>query len=93
MRKGQEDSREDCAIIPHHISWNIKWLAQFLGVSPQHGKAGEGGKLPLEHARILKNGAATIGVCSAAGRPWDTDRPSWPRAVEGAGMAQRGRRL
>ena len=57
MRKGQEDSREDCAIIPHHISWNIKWLAQFLGVSPQHGKAGEGGKLPLEHARILKNGA------------------------------------
>jgi hypothetical protein len=47
----------------------------------------------LEHARILKNGAATIGVCSAPGRPWDTDRPSWPRAVEGAGMAQRGRRL
>jgi hypothetical protein len=58
-------------------------VSPFLGQGTQHRKAGEGGKLPVEHARILKNGAVTIGVCSAAGRPWDTDRPSWPRAVEG----------
>jgi hypothetical protein len=29
-------------------------VSPFLGQGPQHGKAGKRGKLPLEHARVLK---------------------------------------
>ena len=49
----------------------VEVVSPFLGQGPQHGKAGKGGKLPLAQARVLKNGAATIGVfCCAVGRPW-----------------------
>ena len=67
----QEDGREMTQL--NCCSYTTRRIVEYQMVSPffggqgtQHGRAGEGGKLPVEHARILKNGAATIGVCSAA---------------------------
>ena len=64
MRKIQEDGRVRYSNATPHIA-EYQRVSPFLGQGTQHRKAGEGGKLRSNrntHARILKNGAAAIGV-------------------------------